>query len=64
MTVPRIAVFTGDPAGIGPELVAKLLADSERCGRAKIVLIAQKKSIFTAQPCGVARMGRLACGCI
>ena len=26
---PTIALFTGDPAGIGPELVAKLLADGE-----------------------------------
>ena len=50
MTVPRIAVFTGDPAGIGPELVAKLLADSERCGRAKIVLIAQKKAFSPPSP--------------
>jgi 4-hydroxythreonine-4-phosphate dehydrogenase len=50
MTVPRIAVFTGDPAGIGPELVAKLLADSERCVRAKIVLIAQKKAFSTPSP--------------
>ena len=44
MTVPRIAVFTGDPAGIGPELVAQLLADAERCACANIVLIGQKKN--------------------
>ncbi len=50
MTVPRIAVFTGDPAGIGPELVAKLLADRERCGHAKIVLIGQKKALSTPLP--------------
>ncbi|NDA48266.1 MAG: 4-hydroxythreonine-4-phosphate dehydrogenase PdxA [Alphaproteobacteria bacterium] len=44
MSVPRIAVFTGDPAGIGPELVAHLLADAQRCSRASIVLIGQKQS--------------------
>ena len=44
MSVPRIAVFTGDPAGIGPELVAQLLADAERCACANIVLIGQKKN--------------------
>ncbi|NBS09168.1 MAG: 4-hydroxythreonine-4-phosphate dehydrogenase PdxA [Betaproteobacteria bacterium] len=47
MGIPRIAVFTGDPAGIGPELVVKLLADTERCGRANIVLIGQKKTFST-----------------
>ncbi len=26
MKTPTIALFTGDPAGIGPELVAKVLA--------------------------------------
>ena len=25
MTKPRIAIVPGDPAGIGPELIAKLL---------------------------------------
>ena len=50
MSVPRIAVFTGDPAGIGPELVAKLLADAERCARANIVLIGQKKAFLKPIP--------------
>lgn len=38
---PTIALFTGDPAGIGPELVKKLLADSKVVQQAKVILIAQ-----------------------
>lgn len=38
---PKIAVFTGDPAGIGPELVAKLLQDTEAMQSADVLLIAQ-----------------------
>lgn len=36
---PRIALVLGDPAGIGPELVARLLADESRQRRADILLI-------------------------
>ena len=36
---PTIALFTGDPAGIGPELVAKLLADGQAQRAADILLI-------------------------
>ncbi len=36
---PVIALFVGDPAGIGPELVAKLLALPETSARAEILLI-------------------------
>jgi 4-hydroxy-L-threonine phosphate dehydrogenase PdxA len=35
---PRIALVLGDPAGIGPELVARLFAD-EACGRRAYILI-------------------------
>lgn len=38
---PTIALFAGDPAGIGPELVAKLLADPATLARADVVLIGQ-----------------------
>ncbi len=38
---PTIALFTGDPAGIGPELVKKLLANSTVLQKAKVILIAQ-----------------------
>jgi len=36
---PTIALFTGDPAGIGPELIAKLLADGQAQRTADILLI-------------------------
>ena len=39
MIKPRIALIPGDPSGIGPELVAKLLSDSEKAGMADILLI-------------------------
>jgi 4-hydroxy-L-threonine phosphate dehydrogenase PdxA len=39
---PTIALFTGDPAGIGPELVEKLLHQSDTSEKAKIILIGQK----------------------
>lgn len=36
---PKIAVLTGDPAGIGPELLARLLADPASHSQAELVLI-------------------------
>jgi 4-hydroxy-L-threonine phosphate dehydrogenase PdxA len=49
MTTPTIALFTGDPAGIGPELVEQLLAetfgDQGPSPKAKVILIAQDKTI-------------------
>jgi 4-hydroxythreonine-4-phosphate dehydrogenase len=39
---PRIAVVLGDPAGIGPELVGRLLADPGTAAAADILLIADK----------------------
>ena len=48
MTQPTIALFTGDPAGIGPELVQKLLNHSTAQQAAKIILIGQKDSVQTA----------------
>jgi len=39
---PTIALFTGDPAGIGPELVAKLLADPDTAARADVILIGNR----------------------
>ena len=37
---PRLAVVLGDPAGIGPELIARLLAQPDVRARADMVLIA------------------------
>ena len=45
MTQPTIALFTGDPAGIGPELVQKLLNHSTSQQAAEIILIGQKDSV-------------------
>ncbi|MEY4645944.1 MAG: 4-hydroxythreonine-4-phosphate dehydrogenase 2 [Pseudomonadota bacterium] len=42
---PTIALFTGDPAGIGPEIVEKLLADPATLNRAEVVLIGQRDRI-------------------
>lgn len=42
---PTIALFTGDPAGIGPELVEKLLADPGTLARAEVVLIGQRDQV-------------------
>jgi 4-hydroxy-L-threonine phosphate dehydrogenase PdxA len=50
-TRPTIAVFTGDPAGIGPELVQKLLADPATLQKAQVILIAQANAI--TPPAGV-----------
>ncbi len=45
MTRPTIALFTGDPAGIGSELIGKLLAIPECLQQARIVLIAQEGQV-------------------
>lgn len=40
--LPRIAMVLGDPAGIGPELIARLLAEPEVRRRARVLLIADE----------------------
>ena len=40
---PRIALIPGDPAGIGPELVAKLLAAPDIRDRADMLLVGDRK---------------------
>ena len=42
---PTIALFTGDPAGIGPELVAKLLAGGEAQRAAEVLLIGAREVV-------------------
>jgi 4-hydroxythreonine-4-phosphate dehydrogenase len=42
---PRIALVIGDPAGIGPELVARLLADSDARPSSRVLLIGSRKAI-------------------
>ncbi|KAL4790955.1 pyridoxal phosphate PdxA-domain-containing protein [Aspergillus venezuelensis] len=45
---PRIAVTLGDPSGIGPELIAKLLSNAENLERADITLLADKSELQSA----------------
>src|SRR5258706_13011503 len=42
---PRIAMVLGDPAGIGPELIARLLSDPEARKQADVLLIADRDEI-------------------
>lgn len=59
--LPTVALFTGDPAGIGPELVGKLLQDAATTASARILLIGQQDRPATAAPVQVhAWPGRLA----
>ena len=44
----RIAVTLGDSAGIGPELIAKLLSNPENRERADIVILADRSELETA----------------
>ena len=47
MTKPKIGIIPGDPSGIGPELVAKLLNDEGVADAAKILLIGDR-TVFEA----------------
>jgi 4-hydroxythreonine-4-phosphate dehydrogenase len=42
MNKTRIAMVLGDPAGIGPELIARLLADAQVRSQAQVILIADE----------------------
>jgi 4-hydroxythreonine-4-phosphate dehydrogenase len=42
---PRIAVLLGDPAGIGPELIARLLAKPENRARADLLIIGDQREL-------------------
>lgn len=46
MTAPRIAMVLGDPAGIGPELVARLLTDPVVRAQANVLLIADEAQML------------------
>ncbi|KAH7037067.1 4-hydroxythreonine-4-phosphate dehydrogenase [Microdochium trichocladiopsis] len=45
---PRIAVTLGDPSGVGPELIAKLLSNPENPKRADIFLLADQCELESA----------------
>ncbi|SAL38013.1 4-hydroxythreonine-4-phosphate dehydrogenase PdxA [Caballeronia telluris] len=42
---PRIAVLLGDPAGIGPELIARLVAKPENRARADLLVIGDRREL-------------------
>ena len=45
MTRPTIALFPGDPAGVGPELVARLLADGSAARNANVLVVGSRASL-------------------
>jgi len=45
MTLPRIAMVLGDPAGIGPEIAAKLLSDPANLAKAEVLLVADRAEV-------------------
>jgi 4-hydroxythreonine-4-phosphate dehydrogenase len=45
MRKPRVAVLTGDPGGIGPEVVAKVLAEPDARSMASVLLIADPAEV-------------------
>lgn len=45
MTIPSIALVLGDPAGVGPELVAKVLSQEENREKANIAIIADRDEL-------------------
>jgi 4-hydroxythreonine-4-phosphate dehydrogenase len=47
--LPRIAFFAGDPNGVGPELVAKLLANPDAATRAAVRLIGDRTVLAGAE---------------
>ena len=55
--LPTIALFTGDPAGIGPELVDKLLEDKAVTDTARVLLIGQQGRPAAREPVQVHACG-------
>lgn len=45
---PRVALTLGDPAGVGPELAAKLLANPQNLDKADIIVLADKAEVDAA----------------
>lgn len=51
---PRIAVTLGDPAGVGPEIVARLCAHPPSLDMAELVIVGQRKLLNAgAKSCGL-----------
>ena len=45
MTVPRLAMVLGDPAGIGPEIASRLLAEPANREKAAVLLVADRAEL-------------------
>jgi 4-hydroxy-L-threonine phosphate dehydrogenase PdxA len=45
---PRLAVILGDPSGVGPELIAKLLSNPKNSQKADIFLLADRSELDSA----------------
>jgi 4-hydroxythreonine-4-phosphate dehydrogenase len=55
MALPRIAISTGDPAGIGPEIALKAALDAEVRGLCRPLLVGDRGVLEThARACGLA----------
>jgi 4-hydroxythreonine-4-phosphate dehydrogenase len=54
-TRPYIALFAGDPAGVGPELIARLLGDGSAASSANIVLIGSREVLVDGMRIGGCR---------
>ena len=46
---PRVCLLLGDPSGIGPELIVKLLHRAETQGLAKVLLLGERRVLEEAQ---------------
>jgi 4-hydroxythreonine-4-phosphate dehydrogenase len=46
---PRVGLLMGDPSGIGPEIIVKLLSRAKEHGEAKVVVIGERWAVEEAQ---------------
>jgi 4-hydroxythreonine-4-phosphate dehydrogenase len=53
---PRLAVLMGDPAGVGPEVVVKLLARPANIAAADIVLLGDRRVLGTGEKAAAAKL--------
>ena len=50
MSLPRIAITVGDPAGVGPEVALKALAHRDSVGQAEWILIGDDAALQAVEP--------------
>ena len=49
MNKPLITIPIGDPAGVGPEIVAMALADSKVAEAARCIIVGDRKIIYDSE---------------